>query len=857
MRFLRRIIKRQYLEEIEGDMEERFQEDVERYGLQKARRLYSWDSIKLFHPVLLKKVGGDHRLNQLGMFQYHLAFVLRRLRRRKVYSLTSIIGLSVGLACFYGVFTWWQYLQDYDGFHHEVEEIHAIRASGKNGVDAFTGLAAPLLSAELLQTTFPSVEAATYTAFFFNEKKIKVAYEQQTFYEEGSIMVSDSGFFKVFDFPIVSGDASTPLHAPHQVVLSEPIAVKLFGSADPIGQSLLIQEVPYTVSAVARVPPNSQLQFGYLLSGTSFPADHWRFQWYDLSFPVYVRLQAGASHTAITEALYEHFISGIGNPDIVQLIQQAEISYSLLPFQAIKYQNDFQWPPMGIQNGNLTQDIYLYLLLAAGLIILLIAALNFTNLSLVQQEKDKKSTFVFNLFGKKYSQLGRVLTESLVIYFTAMLMAVGITWVGLQQMTNLPMYYLHYLLTPENLGILFAVAGGLGKLTALGTQVGMSKVVSALRELPPLPAKKPVTLRGGLVVFQFSISMVLLLTSVLVFRQFTFMLKQDLGYQKDQIIYIRDAYLLEEQAWIFKEQVLRYPSIVAASLSDYIPSQILDRNNPLTVPGQEGQHLFGYLVADSSFLDLYQVTETAIYQEGYGANWCIINQAGLTTLGYTDELPTELTVNGTNYRVKSVIDPLFEPLQFASRPTVIVPFPRQPYGREQLSVRFAGDQAEAVLQALKTEWAALTDYPFEYQFLDQSFAHTYRNEQLISNILFLFSWVASIISLMGLLAVVLNMIRMRTKEVAIRKALGAQVEQVVVMLSTTFSKWLLISMAIAVPIAYFLFDHWSENFAVRTAFEPLVIAGVMVAIFLGAILTVAFHTLRAARANPAEYFRGE
>lgn len=855
LKLLRHFIRAEYLEEIEGDMEERFQDDLENYGIRKARRLYVWDSLKLLRPALIKKASGDYRLNQYGMTRYNFLFALKRLRRHKLYSVTSIAGLSIGLACFFAVFIWWKYLSEYDSFHNNADRIFCVKTEGISGNNEFQALSAPLLAGNMLRAKFPSIEAATFTANFFEEKKIKVSCNQKDFYEDGNIIVSDSNFFDVFSFPVVFGDSNTSLRGPNKVVLSKGIYEKLFNNDDPVGKIITINSGEYEVTAVVKIPPNSQMQFGYIISGSSFRPDHHRYQWHDLSFPLYLKLRENAPKDLIMTSLYDAYIKRSGIPDMVKMAKDAELSFSLIPYREIKYEHDFMWPPLAIQSNGLTKHIYLYLLVSAGLVILVIAALNFINLCIVQAEKDKKNTFIFTLFGSRRHHIIRLFIEITTIYSISMVIAVGMTWVGLKQMSFSNTHFISSILDPENLGMLLLVSLFLSMLTALSIGIATRHLGKVIGHILQVHSRNPITLHAGLVVFQFTISTILVLSAIFIFRQFETMLRQELGFDRDQIIIVKDANLLGDKAGIFKVNILKYNSIEAASLSDYVPSQNVAFNNPLNVPGIPGNHLFGYIVADSNFIDVYSIEITEEIKKSYGNNWCVINRAGQKELGHIGAEPLTLSANGLDYDLKAVINPLFEPLHFEPRPMIIVPFPHQNWGREKLSVKVSGEASANALKALKTEWDQLTDYPFEYEFLDQRFANLYENEKIISRVLAMFSWVAGIISLIGLLAITLNLIGMRTKEIAIRKVVGAQVGQVILLLSSTFSRWLLLSIGMALPLAYMALTWWLENFTVRTTLDGPTFLLTSLMIFVVSLLTVAFHTVKAASANPVDFLR--
>lgn len=445
--------------------------------------------------------------------------------------------------------------------------------------------------------------------------------------------------------------------------------------------------------------------------------------------------------------------------------------------------------------------------------------------------------------------------EITTIYFISTVIAVGMTWLSLKQLSFSNTHFISSVLSMENLGMLLLVSLFLSILTALSMGIVTRYLGKVVGHILQVHFRNPITLRAGLVVFQFTISIILVLSVLFIFRQFKTMLEQELGFNRDQILIVKDADLLGDKARIFKVNILKYNSVAAASLSDYVPSQNVVFNNALNVPGIPGYYLFGYIVADSNFIDVYKIEITEEIKKTYGNNWCIINRAGQKELGHENAEPLELSVNGLDYELKAVINPLFEPLHFEPRPMIIVPFPHQNWGSEKLSVRISSEASANALEALEAEWNQLTDYPFEYQFLDQRFANLYENEKIISKVLTMFSWVAGVISLIGLLAIALNLIGMRTKEIAIRKVVGPRVGQIILLLSSTFSTWLLLSIGLALPLTYMVLTRWLENFTVRATLDGLTFLVTSLMIFVVSLLTVAFHTVKAASANPVDFLR--
>lgn len=858
LRFLRWYCHPDYLEDIEGDLLERFETRVAAKGMAKARWRFVLDVIRLFRPGIIRPWEGYQQLNHYGMFKNALTLSFRNLRRHKLYTMVSIVGLTLGFASLYSVFTWTRYLSDFDSFHRDSDQIYCIVTEAKTGNTPIKVMMAPLLAGEVLHEKIPSVQASTFTANFFDEKSIRVKYGEASFYERGGIMVADSTFFNVFTFGAIHGDLSEALKGPDQIVLSKTVYEKIFKDEYPVGKVLKIKDKDYAISAVVEVPFNSQLQFNYIISSTSFSPDHYYFEWSNISFPLYLRLVKNAVPDLIMEELRKEYISRSTYPQLAEAAKSMDIKFKLVPFKRIKYEHDFTFPPIFVIHPGLTKDIYVYLLLLGGAVIMIIAFLNFINLCMVQVEKNRKTLFVIGLFGSKRHYLVRLLTEIGIIYFSSLVLSMGVIWLCLQQVRFMDMtHFIPYLVALENVGMLLVVCLSLTLITAGIISASIRRPKLFIEKLLISRTGRNTSFHGGLVVLQFTISITILLSAIFVFKQFSLMLDQDLGFNQDQIITIEDTNLLGKQTQVFKQNLLEHKEIIAASFSNYVPPNSIGNNNSLNIQGQGDNYLFASISTDSNFVDVYQLRTMEEFKNLKGQNWCIINAAGKDQLEYNENTDgLILHYNGQDYELRAVIeDPLFEPLHFSPRPLVIIP--GQHWDWQKLSMRVSSYQVDQTLEILENEWNKITDFPFEYEFLDQSFAAQYENERAMSKVLAIFSWIAGSISLIGLLAIALNLIALRTKEIAIRKVIGARTEQIVLLLTTTFSRWLVMSCVIAIPCAYFILQNWLSNFAFRTSLDWPVFLLTGIVVLIISLFSIAYHTVKAAVANPVDTLKNE
>jgi putative ABC transport system permease protein len=798
------------------------------------------------------------------MLKNYLTVAVRNILRHKVYSIINIAGLSVGMACTILILLWVQYELSFDRYHENADQIYrlGLKLQTSKIKDSIASNGVP--AGPILEKKFPEVLKACR---FRKEEGVAVAqYKEKKFFEE-DIFYADNSVFDIFSFPMINGDPKSALKTPFSVVITEDIAKKYFGNEDPMGKILIFNnEYNVTVTGVVKnIPKNSHFTFDMLLSfETAGPwlekaMEHWLLNIHNYT---YLLLQKNCTIKELEKefpALIDEYMG-----DMLKAIG-GSVELFVQPLTSIHLHSNLKWEIAA--NGDIA---YVYVFLAIALLILFIACINFMNLSTARSANRATEVGVRKLLGAHHGNLlSQFLGESILFSLVSIIIALGLVELALPPFQSLFGSHLRsdYISTP------LVMWGCIGLMIFVGLIAGSYPAffLAAFHPMQVLTGRLKTgaagsLLRNILVVFQFTISIGMIISLAIVFTQLKYMKHKTLGFDKEHIVIIRltDSAIRRSIEKI-KEGLKNYHGISHVAASNYLPGQGFWMK--VIVP--EGSELdqtesIGRIRIDSDFIstmdiklvagrnfspqfstdqnDLIIVNETAARQWGWD------DPIG-KTIQVLDDRPITKTIIGVvrDFHVESLhkkIEPVF--FEFA------------PSSSRYISVKIRPDNIPSTIRYLEKTLKQIDPMlPFDYTFLDETFDRNYKAEEKLSKIFSYFTLLAIFIACLGLFGLASFTSEQRTKEIGIRKALGASISGIILLLSKEFTKWVLLANLIAWPVAYFAVNQWLQNFAYRINIGPgtFILAALLALII--ALLTVGYQAVRAARANPVNALRYE
>ena len=806
------------------------------------------------------------------MLSNYLKTAVRNLLKYKGFSFINIAGLGIGLACCLLIFLFVQDEMSYDRYHEKADRIYRAGFDAVLNNNASSGVVSCGPLAPALVAEFPEVEAATRVR---NYGFPVFRYGDKVFSEERVFWV-DSTFVDVFTVPFILGDAKTALNKPASIVLTQSMANKYFGNENPIGKSLNSDNRrDYLVTGVVKdVPANSHFHYDFLASIVTYPINEDVF-WVSNNYYTYFALKEGHSAKALEEKIQELLVRNAG-PQIQQAlgisIEQfyetgGVYRYFLQRLTDIHLHSSYEYEIE--PNGNYAH-VLIFSIVAAG--ILLVACINFINLSTARSSSRAREVGIRKTVGSNRGQLIRqFLIETTFLSFLAMIVAILIVYLMIPSFNMLASKTLQVALLAQTQNIL--AMGGL--IILIGILAGTYPAfflasfdpASVMRSETGKSGKRSI-LRTVLVVFQFTISVILIIGTIVVRRQIDYTRTTDMGFNKDNVIIIHKTDDLADRLNAFKLELLENADIVSVSNTANLMGNAFG-TSVFLIAGKSGQesHLLWTLRTDPDFAKTYEIKMTAgrYFEEFRQADQigCVINEAAAKSLEMPDAVGNELIFPGRdentpNLKILGVMkDFHFESMHQTIRPLIIFPFRPGGHGRF-VSVRIRPGSEQQTLSFLEETWRTFAlNQAFEYEFFDDHFARMYLAEEKTARILLSFSILAVIIASLGLFGLAAFIAEQRTKEIGIRKVLGATVTSILMLLIKQFALWILIANLIAWPVAYFVMQRWLQNFAYQAPVTVWIFISSAVAALIIALLTVGYQSAKAALIRPVQSLRHE
>ncbi|WP_234573171.1 ABC transporter permease [Rhodohalobacter sp. 614A] len=809
------------------------------------------------------------------MLKNYIKIAVRNLWKKKFYSLINVLGLAVGIFCCIFIFLYVQDELSYDKFNTHSDRIYRVASDITFGGNHFELATAPAPMAYTLKDDFPEVREVTR---FNNQGDYLVRYKEQVF-KEDNVVFADSTIFKVLTFQFIEGDPNTALTAPHSVVITQTAAEKYFGSEDPIGKTLRFDNSSdMTVTGVVKdLPQNSHFHFPIYVSMSTF-ADSKNTWWLSNNYNTYLLLAEGTDAAEFEQKLNNHVLKNYVLPQALQLLNVTEediassgtdIHYYLQSLTDIHLHSNLT-VELGV-NGSIQ---YVYIFSAIAIFVLLIACINFMNLSTARSAGRAREVGVRKVLGSgKSSLIGQFLFESVLLSMIAFLIAMAGVQIAMPYFNELsgksfdPALFTN----PELMIFLIASSLMIGLLAGIYPAFFLSSFqpVKVLKGSVSQGAKSK-KLRSGLVVTQFAISIILIIGTVVIYQQLQFVQQKNPGYEKSQVLIVENAYGLEQNLPVFKENMKRLPQVENVTISSFLPVPSSRTDTPFYTGSQmtnENSVSMQIWNVDYDYIPTLKMEmadgRNFSRDMGTDSSAIVINQKAADLFGFENPIGEEIrTLNEfgedegyTAYHVIGVV----EDFHFESMHQNIGALGLR-LGRSSglAAIRFDAAGASEIIQTARREWDKLApDQPFSYTFMNSSFESMYRAEQRMGTIMTIFSALAIFVACLGLFAMAAFSAEQRTKEIGVRKVLGATVTDIVSLLSKDYILLVLIGFAIAVPIAWYTMSGWLKDFAYRIDINIWMFIGAGAVTLVIALLTVSWQSIKAALMNPVKSLRNE
>ena len=821
------------------------------------------------------------------MLRSYLKIALRSLAKQKLFTFTNIIGLSIGVLCCLLILLYVNHEMSYERWNPNADRI--VRTYGDINFGgtvmrmAVSGAPVAPDAAAAIPDIVDWCRMRNYGSYLVTVEGRSM---QKMLVEEA--LTVDSTFFHLFPTPLVEGDIRSALVQPRKLVLSESLCNRLFATpAQAIGQQLLLdnQESPWEITGVFQdLPINTHFKADMLLAmnGNREVAESPPFWAANNNFHTYLLLREGTE--------YEDFSAKFTKlaREKMEITSSTLLGMSLEEFEATGQYAHYQL--QRLPDIHLLSDLqvelqpngdikYVWIFSFIAFFVLIIACINFMNLTTAKAGQRSKEIGIRKVMGSERSQLVfQFLSEAIFIAFFAVLVAVLSAILLLPAYNNLTGVSLE--MPWSNLQFWLALIGGtllVGLLAGSYPSFFLSgfKPISVLRNSLSRKSDRDQLLRNGLVVFQFFIATSLIIGTFLIYRQLQYMQNKRLGFQKEQIVVVDDAYTLRQNITSYKQRILQNPAISAATISSYLPIPSSRSNSTYSqvreLREDKAINMDNWRV-DYDYANAFQlnILEGRFFDRRFGedSSAVVLNEAAIKVLGYDN--PIGQKIYGLRDDIQSRA-PQADDFQAFTIIGVVEDFHyeslRETIGslgfflgdsRGAVSVRYESGETEAVLSTLENTWNQMAvNQPFSYRFVDQSFAKVYADEQRIGKITMLFSILAIIVSCLGLFGLSTYVVEQRTKEIGIRKVLGASVTNIVSLLSRQFV-WLVgLGIALAIPVTWIGLSKWLENYAYRTEVHWTVFVLAAFVALVIAILTVSLKSMQAAVSHPMQALRDE
>ncbi|MEM9830385.1 MAG: ABC transporter permease [Bacteroidota bacterium] len=792
------------------------------------------------------------------MYRNYLAIAFRHLYKRKFYTIINVTGLAIGLAA--GLLITLYVLDElsYDRFHERADRIYRVTTETNFNGNLSGSASTNYHVGEVIDDEIPEI-ATTLRVHQQGSRTVKIdddLYTPQT-------LAVDSNFFDFFTFPLVEGNPATALDNPSSVILTEELARELFGrSSYVLGKTLTMGEEVYRVTGVAENPPTNA-HFHFEMLKQFKPRVGSRINWGNVNGTVstYFLLAENASVEQVPAKIKELGIKY--NSKLAEAIKLGvfDVNFAAQPLTDIHLHSNLE---MELEGNSDIRYVYIFSIIA--LFVLIIAGVNYVNLSTARSADRAKEVGVRKTLGAvRQPLIAQFLTESLLVSLTATLLGLGLAELLRRPFNQLANKTLSLnLLDNPTLGIAVLAVG-----LAVGIVAGLYPAFYLTRFQPIQTLRgsikrgqKGKNFRNALVVFQFATSIALIVCTAVVYQQLQYMQNKKLGYNQENVVILGNAVQSSFDAFI--NELNAYPQVRSVTASSQSPHMITNSQGGLQVRGQDENQIYelNWLSVNHDFLPTFDISlkEGRNFSDKLASDTAaiILNEAAVRRMGINDPLNTEVQRNNEWYKIIGVTEDFhFQSLRDEIAPMFIL-LGWGPSAYNNIEVRISGGDIPGTLAFLEETWQKfLPNNPFYYSFLDQDYEALYRTEMRLGQVFGIFTGLAIFVACLGLLALVAFMAEQRTKEIGIRKVMGASVRSIVLLLSKGYTKLIVIALVVAIPVSYLAMRQWLADFAYRTNLNIWIFIGAGLVALLIDWLSVSYQSIKAAVANPVDALRNE
>lgn len=831
---------------LEGDYEEIY---VKLYNTQGKAAAFLWVLRQLLNALALNFT--NTIIWGQVMLRNYLKVTLRNIRRQKVYSLINILGLAVGLTCCILILLWVQDEKSYDRFNEHADRIYRIITVDKSGGANPYFAVTPLPMAPAVKDEFPEILFAARTT----ARTMKL-YNGENGIDEKGLLVSPD-FLNMFTFRFLGGDPENALTSPGKIVISEKMAKRHFGSEDPLGQILNTRGgSEFVISGIFQdIPRQSHINFDYLVNFRRLEKGGMDLnRWQNISFYTYVMLEKGARFQEVAQKITK--LSEAHLPELKPTFQLQPLTKLYLD-PPYKFDN--------VDHGS-KQSVIFFSLIAAA--ILIIACINFVNLSTARSSRRSLEVGLRKVIGARRSVLIRqFFGESLFVVITATCLALLGVILLLPNFNSITgkdftlQIFTHRQFLLSLLGIVTFTGAASGAYPAfLLSSFQPAKIFRGTFRI----SSRKALLRKTLIVFQFALTIAVIIGVLITEKQVRYLNQKDLGYEKSNLMTVYMGRTMARQYETVKQKLLQNPNILKATATANLPIRLQSGSvvNDWEGKSIEGNLHFNLLWVDHDYLETFnmELAEGNFFNKESSSDryGFVLNQAAVAAMGLDSPLGKRAVINRTEGIIIGVVKNFhFRSLHHIIEPVALI---NEPGAFYSMVIRLKPELVDyqGSIGYIKDLWKEFApDLTFNYIFLEDILKQVYKGEQILGRIFIYFAGLAIFIACLGLLGIASFTAEQRTKEIGIRKVLGASTGSLIALLLQEFLKWVIISNVIALPVAYLVMSKWLQNYAYHTTLTAGIFLAASLSALILALLTVSYQSIRAGLANPVDSLRHE
>jgi putative ABC transport system permease protein len=790
------------------------------------------------------------------MIKNYFLIAFRNICKNIGFSLINILGLSIGITATLLILLWVQDELSFDRFHENAENLYQVEEDQYYSGEVYHVTVTPYPCGPAWKEEIPEIKDACRYQW---PSGMLFRYGEKAFYEGGCVAV-DQSFFSMFSFPLIKGDKQTVLTEPFSTVLTDETAKKYFGDEDPIGKILMVNnKYEFTVTGVVEKPPkNSTLSFDILV-----PFDYLKEngeyddQWGNNSIRTYVQL----NENAITDTVNRKLTRIVRNHN-----PESKTDFLVFPFTGIHL---YQYFGYGHEPGAIVL-VYIFSIIAA--FVLLIACINFMNLSTARSANRAREIGMRKVMGgTRQNLIFQFFGESFLLTVISMILALILTGTVLNIFNNITgkeLTFQHLLNYKFIIGLII-----LTFVTTFIAGIYPSVFLSSFKPVNILKGELSKGVKGGifrkiLVIFQFTLSVFLIIGTVVIYKQLIFMRNIDLGFNKEHVLYIYLRGDIKKNYYTLKEELLKNPAVTGVSATMHTPNNIGSNSGGANWDGKdpELQTLIGFSAVDFDYIETLQIEILAgrSFSKDYSTDLAtdstgtfLVNEEVVKIIGVENPVGMKFDFLGLKGKIIGVMKNFhYQSARNKIEPLALVVSDVRWFNSMVIKIG-PGNVIEAMKEITGTWNKIMPQYPLEYHFVDEDYDNMYRTDIRLGKIIQYFTFLAIIIACLGLFGLVSFTSEVRTREIGIRKAMGARVIKIIYLLSAEFTRLVLISCLLAVPLAYFVMKRFLQEFAYHTQINWWIFVCAGITAMVIAILTVSYQSIRVSLINPAQSLRYE